>query len=72
MAYAERMSLEITEIPLEDLQQICHHFDVDIAKVADYSSNVEQYDVIGGTATISITEQLKLLAEFVKGLKKLE
>ncbi|KAM7351622.1 argininosuccinate lyase [Cochliomyia hominivorax] len=72
VAHAERMSLEITEIPLEDLQQICPHFDVDIAKVADYASNVDQYDVIGGTATISIMEQLKLLSEFVTGLKKLE
>lgn len=72
MAHAERMSLEITEIPLEDLQHICPYFDVDIAKVADYASNVEQYDVIGGTATISITEQLKFLAEFLSGLKKLE
>ena len=72
MAYAERMSLEITEIPLEDLQHICPHFGVDIAKVADYSNNVEQYDVIGGTATISVQEQLKLLSEFLSGLKKLE
>ncbi|XP_065356811.1 argininosuccinate lyase [Calliphora vicina] len=72
VAHAERMSLEITEIPLGDLQQICPHFDVDIAKVADYGGNVEQYDVIGGTATISVTEQLKLLGEFISGLKKLE
>lgn len=72
VAHAERMSLDIAEIPLEDLQQICPYFDVDIAKLADYSGNVEQYDVIGGTATVSITEQLKLLQEFLIGLKKLE
>uniref|UniRef100_T1P9A6 Lyase n=1 Tax=Musca domestica TaxID=7370 RepID=T1P9A6_MUSDO len=72
VAHAERMSLGINEIPLGDLQQICPHFDVDIFKVADYGGNVEQYDVIGGTATISVTEQLKLLNEFLSGLKKLQ
>lgn len=72
VAHAERMSLDINGIPLGDLQQICPHFDVDIFKVADYGGNVEQYDVIGGTATISVTEQLKLLHEFLNGLKKLQ
>lgn len=72
VALAERKSLDITQIPLEDLQKICPKFDVDIAKVADCRGIVEQYDIIGGTATISVIEQLKVLLEFINGIKQSE
>ena len=72
VAYAEHAGLELTSIPLEDLQNICPQFDVDIALVADYGVNVEQYNVPGGTATKSIKSQLKVLKEFLAHIRKSE
>ncbi|CAD7000542.1 unnamed protein product [Ceratitis capitata] len=71
VAYAEKAGLELTEIPLGELQKICKHFDVDIVQVADYAINVEKYDVPGGTAPKSVKEQVRTLQNFVKELKKL-
>ncbi|EDV99477.1 argininosuccinate lyase [Drosophila grimshawi] len=65
---AEQRGVDITEVPLGELQQICAAFGADIASVADYGYNVQQYDAIGGTATASIVEQLRLLKNLVKQL----
>ncbi|SPP81520.1 argininosuccinate lyase [Drosophila guanche] len=70
VALAEQRGVGITEVPLGELQQICPAFGSDIASVADYAYNVQQYDVIGGTSTGSIEEQLRLLKNFVKDLRK--
>lgn len=72
VAYAEQMGLELTSIPLGDLQNICKYFDVDIATVSDYGANVEQYNALGGTSSKSITAQLQTLKEYLKDLKKYE
>ncbi|XP_075149693.1 argininosuccinate lyase [Haematobia irritans] len=72
VAHAERLSVDINGVPLGDLQKICPDFDVDIFKVADYVGNVEKYDVIGGTATKSVRNQLKILDEFLNDLKRHE
>ncbi|XP_033248420.1 argininosuccinate lyase isoform X1 [Drosophila miranda] len=70
VSLAEQRGVGITEVPLGELQQICPAFGSDIASVADYANNVQQYDVIGGTATASIEEQLRLLNNFVKDMRK--
>lgn len=58
---AEQRGVDITELPLGELQQICPAFGSDIASVADYAVNLQKYDAIGGTSTASIMEQLRLL-----------
>uniref|UniRef100_A0A1B0GFP5 Uncharacterized protein n=1 Tax=Glossina morsitans morsitans TaxID=37546 RepID=A0A1B0GFP5_GLOMM len=68
--FAKRESLDITEIPLEELQNICPRIDRDIAKVADFRDIVEQYDVTGGTASTSVQKQIELLKYFVTSIKK--
>ncbi|XP_037958276.1 argininosuccinate lyase [Teleopsis dalmanni] len=70
VAHAEKMGVDITDISLGDLQKICPHFGVDILNLVDYQVNVEQYNVVGGTATKSITEQLKVLSVFVTDMLK--
>lgn len=72
VAYAEKCGLELTEIPLGELQKICKEFNVDIAHVSDYGCNVDKYDVTGGTATKSVKQQLKTLKHFIEELKKLK
>ncbi|XP_030561335.1 argininosuccinate lyase [Drosophila novamexicana] len=67
---AEQRGVDITEVPLGELQQICAAFGADIASVADYGYNVQQYDAIGGTSTASITEQLRLLKNLDKQLRQ--
>lgn len=70
VALAEQRGVDITEVPLGELQQICSAFGADIASVADYGHNVQQYDAIGGTSTASIVEQLRLLKNLVKELRQ--
>ncbi|XP_017099000.2 argininosuccinate lyase [Drosophila bipectinata] len=70
VSLAEGRGVGITEVPLGELQAICPAFGADIVSVADYAKNVSQYDVIGGTATASVVEQLRLLKKFAKELRK--
>ncbi|KAH8273825.1 hypothetical protein KR044_001150 [Drosophila immigrans] len=70
VALAEQRGVDITEVPLGELQQICAAFGADIASVADYGTNVQQYNVIGGTSTASIAEQLRLLKKLDKELRQ--
>lgn len=70
VSLAEERGVGITEVPLGELQAICPAFGSDIASVADYANNVSQYDVIGGTASASVVEQLRLLKKFAKELRK--
>lgn len=72
VAYAEKRGLELTEIPLGELQKICKEFNTDIAHVSDYASNVDKYDCTGGTAKKSVEQQLKTLQNFIAELKKLK
>ncbi|KAH8374400.1 hypothetical protein KR009_007856 [Drosophila setifemur] len=67
---AEQRGVGITEVPLGELQAICPAFGSDIASVADYAHNVQQYNVIGGTASVSIKEQLRLLKKYAEDLRK--
>ncbi|KAH8418882.1 hypothetical protein KR222_009065 [Zaprionus bogoriensis] len=70
VALAEQRGVDITAVPLGELQQICPEFGSDIASVADYGANVQQYDVIGGTASASIEEQLRLLKQLDRELRQ--
>ncbi|TDG46275.1 hypothetical protein AWZ03_007351 [Drosophila navojoa] len=70
VALAEQRGVDITEVPLGELQQICSAFGADIASVADYGHNVQQYDAIGGTSTASIVEQLRLLKNLIRDLRQ--
>lgn len=67
---AEQRGVDITDLPLGELQQICPAFGVDIASVADYGANVQQYNVIGGTSSSSVAEQLRLLKQLDKELRQ--
>ncbi|ALC39013.1 CG9510, partial [Drosophila busckii] len=67
---AEQRGVDITEVPLGELQQICAAFGADIATVADYARNVEQYECVGGTASSSILEQLRLFKNYDKELRQ--
>ncbi|XP_030377431.1 argininosuccinate lyase [Scaptodrosophila lebanonensis] len=70
VALAEQRGVGITEVPLGELQQICEAFGADIVSVADYGLNVQQYNVVGGTATVCVLEQLRQLKDFCMGLCK--
>ncbi|KAL7739231.1 hypothetical protein ACLKA6_015089 [Drosophila palustris] len=70
VSLAEHRGVDITELPLGELQQICKAFGSDIASVADYAVNLQKYDVIGGTSTASIMEQLRLLKKLDKELQQ--
>ncbi|XP_055852192.1 argininosuccinate lyase [Episyrphus balteatus] len=69
---AEERNLELTEVPLEDLQTICPLFDIDIGKVANFHQIAETYNVIGGTSSNSIEKQLNVLKDFSCQIKKLQ
>lgn len=66
---AEERGVDITEVPLEELQQISSVFDGDIAFVSEIAANVERYDE-PGTSTSSIGRQLAVLKEFVQELRQ--
>lgn len=67
---AEKRGVDITDLPLGDLQKFSPLFGSDIVAVADYSNNVQQYNAIGGTASSSIVEQLRLLKKCARDLAK--
>ncbi|KAH8248555.1 hypothetical protein KR032_000927 [Drosophila birchii] len=70
VSLAEERGVDITDLPLGELQAFCPAFGSDIVSVADYSNNVQQYNAIGGTSSASIVEQLRLLKKFAKDLRK--
>ncbi|EDX04304.1 GD22377 [Drosophila simulans] len=67
---AEKRGVEITDLPLGDLQTFSPLFGSDIVAVADYSNNVQQYNAIGGTASSSVVGQLRLLKKCARDLAK--
>lgn len=66
---AEERGVDITEVPLGDLQEISSVFDADIASVSEIAANVEQYNE-PGTSSSSIQRQLLVLRELDKELRQ--
>lgn len=66
---AEARGVDITEVPLEDLQEISAVFDAGIASVSEIAANVQQYDE-PGPSTSSIRRQLFVLRELDKELRQ--
>lgn len=66
VAYAEKHSLPINEIPLNELKKISLVFDESITSIWNFESSVEQYSVIGGTAKKSVQSQIEQLENFIK------
>lgn len=66
VAFAELKNTPLYEIPLEKLQEISHSFEKDVQYVWDFKKSVEQYDVIGGTSTSALHEQIDSLRSWLR------
>lgn len=66
VAFAELENTPLYEIPLEKLQEISHSFEKDVQYVWDFKKSVEQYDVIGGTSTSALHEQIDSLRSWLR------
>ncbi|KAL2094602.1 hypothetical protein ACEWY4_009321 [Coilia grayii] len=58
VALAEAKSVQLNELTLEDLHTASPLFESDVSSVWDYSSSVEQYSAMGGTAKSSVLAQI--------------
>lgn len=66
VAHAEKQSIPINEITLDELKTISLVFDESITSIWNFESSVEQYYVIGGTAKKSVQSQIEKLENFIK------
>uniref|UniRef100_A0A6A7G951 Arginosuccinase n=1 Tax=Hirondellea gigas TaxID=1518452 RepID=A0A6A7G951_9CRUS len=62
---AESKGCLLSELSLQQFQEIDKTFDADIFSVFDFENAVEQYDVVGGTAKKSVEHQIKSLQDWL-------
>ncbi|XP_014613938.1 PREDICTED: argininosuccinate lyase isoform X1 [Polistes canadensis] len=55
---AESEEIPLCEMPLEKLQKISRIFEKDVHCIWDFKRSVEQYDVIGGTSSLALSQQI--------------
>lgn len=65
VATAERLGLKLEELSLNQFQELEKTIDQDIYQVLDYANCVKRRESPGGTGPISISRQLKELAEWL-------
>ncbi|XP_050297356.1 argininosuccinate lyase [Anthonomus grandis grandis] len=71
VAEAEKKNVSINALTLEELKNISLHFEVDIGKVWNYENSIEQYRAIGGTAKVSVINQIRKLEAWLVNKEKL-
>lgn len=65
VALADQKGLEVSKVPLQDLQIISSHFDSSVSKVWNYEHSVEQYSAVGGTSKRAVQEQIEKLKQYL-------
>lgn len=65
VALAEELKCKITELSLEQLNQISEMFKEDILEVWNFEHSVEQYQEVGGTAKSSVEKQIQQLEQWI-------
>ncbi|CAG2100712.1 unnamed protein product [Medioppia subpectinata] len=63
---AERLGLEIHNLPLNVFKEISEHFDEDIRLLWNFENSVNQYTVKGGTSKASVLQQINFLKDWLK------
>ncbi|TIC65950.1 argininosuccinate lyase [Wallemia mellicola] len=61
VAFAESKKIQLSEITLEQLQEIDSRFTEDVMKVWDFEASVDRRNAIGGTARSAVERQVKVL-----------
>lgn len=61
VAFAEKNKIQLSEITLEQLQQIDSRFTQDVMEVWNFEASVDRRNAIGGTARSAVEEQIKTL-----------
>ncbi len=56
---AETLGLPLRELPLAEFQAISDAFDADLYAVFDHRRSVEARDSYGGTATVTVRQQIE-------------
>ncbi|KAG5284780.1 hypothetical protein AALO_G00030430 [Alosa alosa] len=70
VALAESKKVPLNKLTLEDLNTASPLFDSDVSSVWDYSSSVEQYSAIGGTAKSSVLAQIDHMKTWLEKYKQ--
>ncbi|CAL4108551.1 unnamed protein product, partial [Meganyctiphanes norvegica] len=63
---AEDLSCNLSQIPLDKLQDVSQLFKDDVSSLWEYENSVEQYKATGGTAKGSVLQQISKAKEFIK------
>ncbi|XP_046824518.1 argininosuccinate lyase [Vespa crabro] len=66
VTFAESESLSLCDVPLEKLQKICQIFEKDVECIWDFRKSIEQYNVIGGTSTLALRQQIDSLQHWLQ------
>ncbi|XP_015177863.1 PREDICTED: argininosuccinate lyase [Polistes dominula] len=64
--FAESEGIPLCDVPLEKLQKISHIFEKDVQCIWDFKRSVEQYDVIGGTSSLALRQQIDSIRLWLK------
>lgn len=64
---AEERGVALSELNLEELQQLQSAFGPDVASVWDFESSVEKRDVVGGTSKRAVLEQVAKMRDWIDG-----
>jgi argininosuccinate lyase len=58
VSLAEKQGCSLKDLKLEQLKEICEHFDTDVLDIYNFEKSVEQYTSTGGTARSSVQTQI--------------
>jgi len=64
---AEQLGLQVTQVPLQELQTISDAFTEDIKSLWDFGRSVEQYEAKGGTSKQSVIRQIETMRLWLQG-----
>jgi len=65
VALAESRKVQISDLSLEDLRELCDRFEPDVKDVFDFEASVEKRDAIGGTSKRMVERQVRVLREIL-------
>jgi argininosuccinate lyase len=68
VALAESRKVQISDLSLEDLRELCERFEPDVKDVFDFEASVEKRDAIGGTSKRMVERQVRVLREILRAL----
>ena len=65
VALAEARKVQISDLSLKDLRELCDRFEPDVKGVFDFEASVEKRDAIGGTSKRMVERQIQVLREIL-------